>query len=107
MDETVRGNLAALEYLQGQLFAAAAEQMDRPADWLTQRAAEATAEFSRARNLTSGEAVSALDTVQRVLRRAARRLEQDSRGAAPPGRESGGAPLPQSSRSPSTDDSDR
>lgn len=84
MENGLRGNLHAIEYLLGQLFVIAIERVEDPQGWLNHNTVEAAAKVRRPGTLTPYEAECAYGTVRRVMQTASFHFAASGRGPALP-----------------------
>jgi len=68
MTETVQGNLAAIEYLLGQLFVYALENNPDPQRWVRDNVEDITDKLSRREKFSDDQRYAAEQTVLRVMR---------------------------------------
>jgi hypothetical protein len=82
MTETLRGNLAAIEYLLGQLFVYALENNPDPQRWVRDNVEDITDKLSRREKFSDDQRYAAEQTVLRVMRMTSNTYEALGHGPA-------------------------
>ncbi len=78
--DNLRGDLAAIEYLLGQLFVYTVQSDPDPQGWIRKNIADISNKLGLRTGFTDAEGGGAEETMFRVMRTASRSLETDGHG---------------------------
>jgi hypothetical protein len=82
MNEDLRGNLHAIEFLLTQLFAMGLKDVEDPQAWISQNLSQVGEKISRSEGLNEREQDAAQGTVRRVMQMTSWHFDANGRGPA-------------------------